>query len=116
YGNITSDSRVFEKNNKAVTYENYINAVHKGTAWGGNPSPVDAYTTTFFKIREVSLTYNFPKAWTTLIGAGSGSFSLVGQNLFLWSKQFKYSDPDGGTDNFSDPSQRYVGCNLKVSF
>ena len=52
-----------------------------------------------------------PKIYTKGI-----SLSTVGQNLFLWSKQFKYSDPDGGYDNFSDPSIRYIGFNVKVSF
>ena len=35
YGNITSDTRVFAPNDIATTYETYINALHKGTAWGG---------------------------------------------------------------------------------
>lgn len=116
YGNITSDNREYAPNDVAVTYQSYVSTAHKGTAWGGNPSPLDAYKTTFFKIREVSLTYTMPQHWMKTIGAGSGSVSLIGQNLFLWAKQFKYSDPDGGTENFSDPSQRFIGCNLKVSF
>jgi len=42
--------------------------------------------------------------------------SAIGQNVFLWAKQFKYSDPDGGYENFSDPSIRYTGVNLKFTF
>ncbi len=116
YGNITSDDRVYAPNDVAVSYESYINTIHSGTAWGGSPSPLEAYSTTFFKIREMSLTYDLPREICTKFNSQGVSVSAVGQNMFLWSKQFKYSDPDGGYENFSDPSIRYVGFNLKFNF
>jgi hypothetical protein len=116
YGNITSDTRQYASNDVPVTYENYVKRIHKGTAWGGNPSPGDTYSTTFLKLREVSLTYNVPKSVYRFIKAKNATVSAIGQNLFLWAKDFKYSDPDGGVDNFSDPSQRFVGCNIKLEF
>ncbi len=116
YGNITEDTREYTTNDVAVTYENYIKRIHRGTAWGGNPSPYDVYSTTFFKIREVSLTYSLPEKLYSRIKAKGGSISAVGQNVFLWAKDFKYSDPDGGSENFSDPSIRYLGLNVKLSF
>ena len=116
YGNITSDNRTYVPNDVAVTYQTYTNSLHKGTAWGGAPSPLDAYSTTFFKLREISLTYNLPASLAAKFKAKSASISAIGQNVFLWAKQFKYSDPDGGYENFSDPSIRYLGFNLKVVF
>lgn len=116
YGNITSDNRVYAPNDVAATYKTYIEALHKGTAWGGAPSPADAYSTTFFKIREMSLTYDLPSQIASRFAAKGASISAIGQNVFLWAKQFKYSDPDGGSENFSDPSIRYLGFNLKVTF
>lgn len=116
YGNITSDTRVYAPNDVPVTYESYINTVHAGTAWGGSPSPLEAYSTTFFKIREISLTYDLPQSLCEKLNSKGVSASAVGQNMFLWAKQFKYSDPDGGYENFSDPSIRYVGFNLKFIF
>lgn len=116
YGNITSDTRKYAPNDVAVTYKTYIETLHKGTAWGGAPSTVDAYSTTFLKIREMSLTYDLPQTLTGRFMAKSASISAIGQNVFLWAKQFKYSDPDGGVENFSDPSIRYLGFNLKVVF
>jgi TonB-linked SusC/RagA family outer membrane protein len=116
YGNITSDTRVFAPNDIPVTYENYVKRIHKGTAWGGSPSPYDLYSTTFFKVREMSVTYQLPASVCSKIFAKSGSISAVGQNVLFWAKDFKYSDPDGGSENFSDPSQRYLGINLKVNF
>lgn len=116
YGNITSDDRVYAPNDVAVTYESYINTAHSGTAWGGSPSPLEAYSTTFFKVREMSLSYDLPKNLCNRLKSQGISVSAVGQNMYLWAKQFKYSDPDGGYENFSDPSIRYVGFNMKFNF
>lgn len=115
YGNVLSDNRVFAPNDVYTTYKQYVTDMHSGVAWGGNGRPADLYSTTFFKLRELSITYDLPdnivKSW-----AKSASISLVGQNLFLWAKDFKYSDPDGGSENFSDPSIRYMGFNIKLTF
>ncbi len=116
YGNITSDTRVYAPNDVAVTYKTYTEALHKGTAWGGSPSTIDAYNTTFFKIREVALTYRLPQELCSRLGINGVSVSAIGQNVFLWAKQFKYSDPDGGSENFIDPAVRYLGLNLKIGF
>ncbi len=116
YGNITSDTRTYAPNDVAVTYERYVKAMHKGTAWGGSPSPADVYNATFFKIREISITYALPKSLYEKLNIRGASISAIGQNVFLWAKQFKYSDPDGGHENFSAPSQRYLGMSLKLDF
>jgi hypothetical protein len=115
FGNITSDTRVFAANDVYTTYKQYIIDLHNSSAWGGNGSPADTYSKTFLKLREISLTYNVPD--NILHGIGkAASVSLVGQNVLFWAKQFKYSDPDGGVEDFADPSVRYLGFNVKVSF
>ncbi|MFD2517002.1 SusC/RagA family TonB-linked outer membrane protein [Salinimicrobium flavum] len=116
YGNVTSDTREFAPNDVAVTYENWVKRAHKGNAWWGPPSPLETYSTTFVKLREMSLSYNFPDSFNNVIGTSSGSVSAIGQNLALWAKDFEYSDPDGGSENFSDPSQRYIGLNVNLTF
>lgn len=113
---VVSDTRVFAPNDVRTTYKSYIEALHKGTAWGGAPSPVDLYKTTFFKLRELSLSYQLSAKAASKISAKGISVSLVAQNLLYWAKQFKYSDIDGGTENFADPSMRYVGMNLRFDF
>lgn len=113
---VISDTRVFEPNDVHATYKSYLEALHKGTAWGGSPSPADLYSTTFFKLREISLTYVFPTSLTKRLPMKRLSASAVGQNLIYWAKQFKYSDIDGGTENFTDPSLRYIGFNIKLDF
>jgi TonB-linked SusC/RagA family outer membrane protein len=114
-GNITSDTRVYAPNDVYTTYSRYAIDLHNSSAWGGNGSPADTYSKTFFKLREMSLTYNLP---TTLLHgvAKAGSVSFVGQNVLLWAKDFKYSDPDGGVEDFSDPAVRYLGFNVKLTF
>lgn len=116
WGNILEDTRKFATNDVPVTYKTYTEALHKNFAWGGSASTLDILSTTFMKIREVSVTYTVPLSVCQKIKANNIAVSLIGNNLFMWAKDFKYSDPDGGSENLSDPSQRYVGFNLQVNF
>jgi len=115
FGNITSDTRVYAANDVYTTYKQYTTDLHNSSAWGGNGSPIDTYSKTFFKLREISLTYTVPKEY--LHGWAKGAaVSFVGQNVMLWAKDFKYSDPDGGVEDFADPAVRYLGANIKFTF
>ena len=115
-GNILTDTRVFAPNDVPTTYKQYIIDLHNSSAWGGAGSPADTYSKTFFKIRELSLTYDVPTSFANKMKMKSASIGFVAQNLLLWAKDFKYSDPDGGVEDLADPSSRYLGFNLKVSF
>ena len=116
-GNVIEDTRVFAPNDVPVTYQNAIKRLHASSVWGGTPTPNDIYERTFLKLREISLSYTVPKRIVSNLGVVKGaSISFVGQNVLFWAKDFKYSDPDGGNENFSDPSVRYLGGNIKVTF
>lgn len=115
YGKVLSDDRVFAPNDIPTTFSQYAKDMHAGVAWGGAGRPADCYSTTFLKLRELSLTYNLPRKWTKG-WARAASVSFVGQNLLYWGKDFKYSDPDGGSENFNDPTVRYLGFNVKLTF
>ena len=114
-GNILTDTRVFAPNDIKTTYKQYMIDLHNSSAWGGNGSKADTYSRTFFKLREISLSYNVP---SKLLGkvAKAASISLIGQNVLLKAKQFKYSDPDGGNEDFADPSTRYLGFKINFTF
>ena len=73
---------------------------------------------TFFKLRNLSLTYDIPQLVCKKIGMKNASVSFTGQNLLLWAKEFKYADPERGgeTEELNSPSQRYMGFNIKVDF
>ncbi len=115
YGNVLSDNRVYAKNDVATTFNRYAKDMHAGVAWGGAGRPADTFSTTFIKLRELALSYSLPKPviknWAKSVSVG-----VTAQNMFMWAKDFKYSDPDGGSDNFTDPSVRYLGFNVKFSF
>ena len=115
-GNKLTDTRVFVPNDVKTTYKDYVGRMHKNNVWGGVASPLDMFRTTFLKLREISLTYEVPAKYCRMIRSRGISVSFVGQNVFMSAKDFKYSDPDGGTENLSDPSSRYLGFNVKLSF
>jgi TonB-dependent SusC/RagA subfamily outer membrane receptor len=114
-GNILTDTRVFAPNDVSTTYRNYMFDLHNSSAWGGNGSRADTYSRTFFKLREISLTYNVPANLLHNV-AKAASISLIGQNVLLKAKQFKYSDPDGGSEDLADPATRYLGFRINFTF
>lgn len=117
YGNILEDTRVFAPNDEPVSYEAYTKRYHP---WNGSPRSQNIQDLTFFKLRELAIGYKIPTHVIKKIGLNSAHISLVGQNLFLWTKEFKYSDPDGIYEDHSEtlnpPSMRYVGMNVKFDF
>jgi hypothetical protein len=82
----------------------------------------------FWKLRELSLTYNLPQSLLRRTNAfKSASVSLVGRNLFIWlPKDNLYTDPDYsdggnlsngiGLTGYQTPPSRYFGFNLSVNF
>ena len=81
----------------------------------------------YFKLRELALTYDFPKSITNRLRMQNLSLSLIGHNLFLITpKKQNYVDPESsnlGNDLGSEfgelmgtVSTRSYGVNLKVVF
>jgi len=65
----------------------------------------------------VSLGYNLPSPVAKLLGARSGSISLTGQNVWMWTKAFRFADPDKADDTqLTSPSVRYMGGNITLTF
>lgn len=117
-GNVIEDTRVFAPNDIVVSYETYISKYHDSTS---RPSAQNVLDETFFKLRNLSITYDLPQSWCSYMRLKSASVSVTGQNLFLWAKEYKYADPDKGGDssgyeNLNSPSQRYIGFNIKANF
>jgi TonB-linked SusC/RagA family outer membrane protein len=107
YGNILTDTRVFAPSTDVISYEDYSRN-YRGVQ--------DYFTQTFFKLRELSLTYNIPSKFIKHIGMKNASIGFVGQNMLLWTKEWKFSDPDVDGDNLNSPSIRYMGFNVKANF
>lgn len=78
---------------------------------------------TFSKLREVTLGYDFPKAWLDKSFIRKASVSVYGRNLlyFYGDKRFKDVDLDQynyatSTTVLQSPTVRSYGVNLNVSF
>lgn len=113
YGQVLSDNRVYAPNDTKVSYENYIRT-YSNDYYAGKPQSYK--NRTYFKLREIALNYTLPTAITQKMKMNDLTFGVTGNNLLLWTKDFKYSDPDKGSDNLNSPSMRYVGFNLRASF
>jgi TonB-linked SusC/RagA family outer membrane protein len=79
----------------------------------------------FVKLREAKIGYNFPKKLYSRLPIQNISFSVVGRNLALFTKN-QHFDPEtgastgqglvGGFENLSLPTTRSFGVNLNVNF
>lgn len=119
---------------------NYIDNTSITTATGGadfwtdgtrNTGIGENYTHSagFWKIREISLRYDFPASWLSSTKVIKGaSLSVQGRNLFIWTpKTNLYTDPEysslgadsnaiGFTSINLTPPARYVGGTISLTF
>ena len=80
------------------------------------------------KLRELSITYRFPKAVVNKMKLQNMSLSLLGQNVFMWTKHNVFIDPETaytavgnrnepGYEFYSViPRTRSIGLKLNVGF
>ena len=89
------------------------------------PNSAFVYDASFVKLRELSLTYIFPRALLAKTRALSGaSLSLVGSNLWIIHKNLPYADPEAtqssgniqGWQSGVAPTERNIGLTLNVQF
>ncbi|MBL4678110.1 MAG: SusC/RagA family TonB-linked outer membrane protein [Mucilaginibacter sp.] len=109
-GNITSDTRTFAPNTKAVNYIDYMT-----TTSNGANNNYNYFSQTFLKLREVTLTWQVPNQWFGKGFIKGLNVSAVGRNLLLFSKMPNV-DPDPAQDNLQTPSTRSIGLNLNMKF
>ncbi|HEX2967624.1 MAG TPA: SusC/RagA family TonB-linked outer membrane protein [Bacteroidales bacterium] len=94
--------------------------------WGyaRNPNAAFIYDASYVKLREVVLTYNFPRAWLQNTFLGGASVSLVGSNLWIIHKNLPHADPEAsqsagniqGWQSGVMPTTRNFGFNLNLQF
>jgi hypothetical protein len=94
---------------------------------GFNRDNIEAatYDATYFKLRELSVTYDIPATLVDQLGMSSASVSLIGKNLLLFTKvpsidPETYSIRNGifvnGFESTSIPSLRSIGLNVNLKF
>ena len=86
-----------------TTYSENINAVSRAdvfTYWGSILAAEENHVIdrSFFKLRNVSLTYNIPVSVTNKAKIGNASLTVYGRNLALWTpEENNFVDPEGST-------------------
>ena len=115
-----------------------INTISQGNSNGnitdfyntqGNPGVEQGHVIdkTFVRLRDISLTYNFPSDKIKRLGLANASFSVYGKNLAMWTPDANpYIDPELSTfgdgllseqgEFGANPSQRSFGASLKLTF
>jgi TonB-linked SusC/RagA family outer membrane protein len=89
-----------------------------------NPNSAFVYDASYVKLREVSLTYNFPRALLGNSFINGASFSIVGSNLWILHKNLPHADPEAnqGAGNIQGwqsgvmPTTRNFGFTLNLQF
>jgi len=94
--------------------------------WGNssrNPAALTVYDASYVKLRELALTYTFPKR---LLGdfVQGATLSFVGRNLWIIDKNVPFADPESGLGagnaqgylSGSYPTLKTYGFNVKLNF
>ncbi|MFV9551450.1 SusC/RagA family TonB-linked outer membrane protein [Algibacter sp. PT7-4] len=101
------------------------NAYHNNRYRRGNDTE-GMYDATFIKLREARLTYNMPSKVIKNLKLSSMSLSVIGNNLWLWAKDFNHGDPEllsfgggryvPGVENATVPTTRSIGFSVDARF
>lgn len=116
-GNITSDTRTYEKNTQAVSWQTWsqIYPYQARVTEDENKFFANVFDRSFVKLRRISVGYDINKFIKTN-KVKSINATVYGYNLFMW-QNIPYLDPDFGDDNnLQDPSARYIGASLNFKF
>ena len=113
YGNIQEDTRKFAPNDVPVSYQNYTQ-VYNENPWD-HEARQNIKDASFIKLREVALNYTLPASIAQKILMKNVRVGVIGQNLLMWTKEFKFSDPDRGKENLNTPTARYIGFNINLT-
>lgn len=113
YGNVLEDTRKFAPNDVPVSYQNYTQ-VYNENPWD-HQARQNIKDASFIKLREVALNYTLPASIAQKILMKNVRVGVIGQNLLMWTKEFKFSDPDRGKENLNTPTARYIGFNINLT-
>lgn len=98
---------------------------YRALGWARNPNALFVYDATYIKLREVVLTYTLPTGMFEKSNFINGaSFSLVGSNLWIISKDLPHADPEAGqgAGNVQGwqsgvmPTTRNIGLTVNLQF
>lgn len=118
-GNITSDTRTYAPYTEAVSWQTWSQQYpyRARVTESENEFFANVFDRSYVKLRRLSVGYDLNKLFQST-KMKSLNASLFGYNLFMW-KNIPYVDPDfgiGNDNNLQDPSTRYIGASLNVTF
>lgn len=114
-----------------ISTVNSIAATATAGAFGNNygysagPNKTFLYDASFVKLREVSITYNFPKNIFNNGFIKEAKLSVLATNLWIFKKNLPYADPESGLSSGnvsrgysigSLPTTKDIGFNLTFKF
>ena len=116
----TEENPVYEENTTSISaaeyYNQFFNRANEESA---------TYSASYLKLRQVGLTYSFPKQLTTKMKIEELKFSIIGTNLFTWTEN-PHFDPElsamqgtqqtFGVEDLSYPSTRSFGFKVQFKF
>jgi TonB-linked SusC/RagA family outer membrane protein len=107
-------------NQKRIAGNNYL-----AYGYAYNPNAAFVYDASYVKLREVVLSYSLPADVMKRVDWISGaSFSLVGSNLWIISKNLPHADPEAGQSSGNIqgwqsgvmPTTRNIGLTVNLQF
>lgn len=119
---------ILDDNGDVTGYETNTTRVAGGDyrvfGWSRNPNAAFIYEANYIKLREAAITYTMPRTIMDKTFIHGASFSLVGGNLWIISKDLPHADPEAsqGSGNIQGwqagvmPSLRTIGFNVKLQF
>ena len=92
--------------------------------WSKNPNKKFVFDASYVKLREIVLTYSIPKAKLAKTPIQGASFSLVGSNLWIISKELPHADPEAtqssgnvqGWQSGVMPTTQNIGLTINLQF
>jgi TonB-linked SusC/RagA family outer membrane protein len=116
-----------ENTTPVAGFTNNMNSYYNQTYNAGIGGAYSLLDKTFFKLRELSISYSLPKVWLQKTVIKGVDIALIGQNLFVWTPASNmFGDPESTTfgneigANYGNygatPSTRNLGFNVKLSF
>ncbi|WP_166923214.1 SusC/RagA family TonB-linked outer membrane protein [Flavobacterium poyangense] len=104
-------------NTQVISAQEYYKASY-------NISEAYVYSSTFVKMREIKLTYNFDKKFAKKLGLAGASITAAGRNLFFIYKEVPNIDPESafntgnaqGLESLSLPTTKNFSLNVNLKF
>ena len=114
-------SQQYIKNTKQVSPRDYYRNLYRRYH-----ETQSTFSATSLKLREVKLGYSFPASIFANTAVKGVNLSVVARNLFMWTKDQNYVDPEAiayegssstpGVEEMSYPTTRSIGFNINLLF